>query len=301
MAFGKSSCTSGRACLGGGQFDLRAQVRSHFRLGIGSFLTLSFSWLSFAELRTSSHSPLVLPQSLYLSHQFSFHAFGDDYHGRLRRFQLDVLGPKIEVRKEVEVSAYATGAGEAFIHGSHDTGRASSSFDEPLSSAMASGLEYPSSPPVIPMFPNGTPGSFKNSVPIQRVAAGLSDGMSEGFARVRRGVSRVRSPRLVATENDMAAGVPLEFAEEDEDFVLYDGSASNSREDGGSVSVSTPSSGPGDAGERKDDDETNWSLWDGTAKVDEVGEQFMEISESVVGFMDEEQAPTKHRSRSLVR
>jgi hypothetical protein len=254
------------------------------------------NWLSFAELRTSSHSPLVLPQSIYLSHQFSFHTLGDDYHGRLRRFQLDVLGPKIEVRKEVEISAYATGAGEAFIHGSHDTGRVSSSFDEPLSSAMASGLEYPSSPPVIPMFPNGTPGSFKNSVPIQRVAAGLSDGMSEGFARVRRGVSRVRSPRLVA-ENDMAAGVPLEFAEEDEDFALYDG-ASNSREDGGSVSVSTPSSGPGEAGEHKDD-ENDWSLWDGTAKVDEVGEQFQELS--VVGLMDEEQALTKHRSRSLAR
>jgi len=250
------------------------------------------NWLSFAELRTSSHSPLVLPQSLYLSHQFSFHALGDDYHGRLRRFQLDVLGPKIEVRKEVEISAYATGAGEAFIHGSHDTGHVSSSFDEPLSSAMASGLEYPSSPPVIPMFPNGTPGSFKNSVPIQRVAAGLSDGMSEGFARVRRGVSRVRSPRLVA-ENGMAAGVPLEFAEEDEDFILYDGPP----EDGGSVSASTPSSGPADAGEHKDGE--TWSQWDGASKEDEVGEPFQEIS--VVGLMDEEQAPTKRRSRSLAR
>lgn len=94
----------------------------------------------------------------------------------------------------------------------------------------------------------------------------------------------------------MAAGVPLEFAEEDEDFVLY-GDASNSREDGGSVSVSTPSSGPGEAGECKDD-ENNWS-WEENAKVDEVGEQFQEIS--VVGLMDEEQALTKHRSRSLAR
>jgi hypothetical protein len=131
---------------------------------------------------------------------------------------------------------------------------------------MASGLEYPSSPPVIPMFPNGTPGSFKNSVPIQRVADGLSDGMSEGFARVRRGVNRVRSPRLAA-DNGMVAGVPLEFAEEDEDFILNDG-ASNSREDGGSVSVSTPSSGPGDAGEHKDDENT-WPSWDVAPKVDD--------------------------------
>ncbi len=122
------------------------------------------------------------------------------------------------MRKEVEISAYVAGAGEAFIHGSHDTGRISSSFDEPLSSAMASGLEYPSSPPVIPMFPNGTPGSFKNSIPIQRVAAGLSDGMTEGFARVRREIGRVRSPRLVA-HHDVTVGVPLEFGEDDEEFL----------------------------------------------------------------------------------
>jgi len=268
------------------------------RLGPVKFVQPLYSWLSFAELRTCSQSPQVLPRSLYLSHQFSFHGFGDDYHGRLRRFQLDVLGPKIEVRKEVEISAYAAGAGEAFIHGSHDTGQISSSFDEPLSSAMASGLEYPSSPPVIPMFPNGTPGSFKNSIPIQRVAAGLSDGMTEGFARVRREISRVRSPKFVA-HHDATVEVPLEFGEEDEDFVLsydIDDGASPSRDDGGSVSASTPSSGPVDAGERKESDST-WPGWGvEVSRVQDIGEQFQEIS--VVGFMDEEQALTKHRSPS---
>lgn len=259
-----------------------------------------YSWLAFAELRTSSQSPLVLPRSLYLSHQFSFHSLNDDYHGRLRQFQLDALGPKIEVRKEVEISAYAAGAGEAFVHGSHDTGRISSSFDEPLSSAMASGLGYPSSPPVIPMFPNGTPASFKNTVPIQRVAAGLSDGMSEGLARVRREISRVRSPRLVA-RHDAGAGVPLEFGEEDEDFILSSGGddgTSASRDDGGSVSASTPSSGPVYTGERKDTDSA-WLGWNtGALNEEDVGEQFQEIS--VVGFLDEEQALTKRRSRSPV-
>ncbi|KAI0260974.1 hypothetical protein BC834DRAFT_499363 [Gloeopeniophorella convolvens] len=245
------------------------------------------NWLSYAELRTSSQSPLVLPRPLYISHQFSFHALSHDYHGQLRRFQFDVLGPKIEVRKEVEVSAYAAGAGEAFVYGSHDAGRVSSSFDEPLSSAMASGLEYPASPPVIPMFPNGTPGSFKNSIPIQRVA----DGMSEGLARVRREIGKVRSPRLA----DPRAAVPLEFDEEDEDFILNYGDAdagtSPSRDDGGSISISTPSSGPGDGPER-----TGWDT--GDAKADDVAEPFQEIS--VVGFMDEEQVQER-RSRSLVR
>lgn len=123
------------------------------------------------------------------------------------------------------------------------------------------------------------------------MAAGLSDGMSEGFAHVRHGVSRVRSPHLIA-ENEMAPGVPLEFVEEDEDFILYDGLP----EDGGSVTASTPSSGPMDASEHKDGENT-WSQWDGALKEDEVGEQFQEIS--VVGLMDEEQPPMKHRSRSL--
>ena len=257
------------------------------------------SWLSFAELRTSSQSPQVLPRSVYLFHQFSFHALRDDYHGRLRRFQLDALGPKIDVRKEVEISAYTAGAGEAFIQGSHDTGRTSSSFDEPLSSAMSSGLGYPSSPPVIPMFPNGTPGSFKNSIPIQRVAVGLSDGMTEGFARVRREIGKVRSPQLNA-QHDEIAEVPLEFSEEDEEFVLsYGGDGvTSSRDDGVSVSVSTPSSGPADAGERKDSEGT-WPNWVSVPDDEDLGEQFHEIS--VVGFMDEEQALTKRRSRSPVR
>ncbi|KAH9984189.1 hypothetical protein BJV77DRAFT_1072315 [Russula vinacea] len=246
------------------------------------------NWLSFAELRTSSQSPQVLPRSLYLSHQFSFHALRDDYHGRLRRFQLDSLGPKIDVRKEVEISA------------THDTGHTSSSFDEPLSSAMSSGLGYPSSPPVIPMFPNGTPGSFKNSIPIQRVAAGLSDGMTEGFARVRREIGRVRSPRLSA-RHDVTAEVPLEFGEEDEEFVLsYGGDGvTSSRDDGVSVSVSTPSSDPVDAGERKENNGTwpNWGV--GVQDGEDLGEQFHDIS--VVGLMDEEQALTKRRSRSPMR
>ncbi|KAI9453818.1 hypothetical protein F5148DRAFT_456920 [Russula earlei] len=245
------------------------------------------NWLSFAELRTCSQSPQVLPRSLYLSHQFFFHTLGDDYHGRLRRFQLDALGPKIEVRKEVEISAYAAGVGEAFIHGSHDPTRISSSFDEPLSSAMTSGLEYPSSPPIIPMFPNGTPGSFKNSIPIQRVAAGLSDGMTEGFARVRREIGRVRSPQLV--HHNVTAGVPLEFGEEDEDFALSyggDGGISPPRDDGGSASVSTPSSGL-DAGDQKVGNSA-WRDWDVEApNGDDMEEQFQEFS--VVGFMDEEQ------------
>jgi hypothetical protein len=93
----------------------------------------------------------------------------------------------------------------------------------------------------------------------------------------------------------------LEFGEEDEDFDLsYGGDGvTSSRDDGVSVSVSTPSSGPVDTGERKDNDSTwpNWGV--GVSDGEDLGEQFHEIS--VVGFMDEEQASTKRRSQSLVR
>ncbi|KAI0059285.1 hypothetical protein BV25DRAFT_1961843 [Artomyces pyxidatus] len=274
------------------------------------------TWLSHAELQTNSHSPHILPRTIYLSHQFSFREFSGDYHGLLRRYQLDVPGPEIEVRKVVEVSAYSAGVGESFVQGSvgsHDVSRTSSSFDEPLSSAMASGLEYPSSPPVIPMFPNGTPGSkpssYKNSIPIQRMTAGFSDGMSEGIGRLRREISKVRSPRLIARPDHPTSGdlAELEFDEEDEDFLLSYGpdplspegegdtiSRSTSRDEGGSAaSISTPSTGA-DLLEHQSKDDSAWDAWDTEDRqAVEDAEQFHEIS--VVGFMDEEQAQMKKR------
>jgi hypothetical protein len=59
-----------------------------------------------------------------------------------------------------------------------------------LASALFAGLDYShSSCAVIPMLPNGTPGSrpksLRNSVPI-RNTAGLSDDVSEGLGRIRR-------------------------------------------------------------------------------------------------------------------
>ena len=45
----------------------------------------------------------------------------------------------------------------------------------------------------------------------------LGDALCEGFSRVRREVSQVCRPHS-APNNDVAAGVPLKFAEEDKDF-----------------------------------------------------------------------------------
>ncbi|KAI9069024.1 hypothetical protein FKP32DRAFT_1641461, partial [Trametes sanguinea] len=56
-------------------------------------------WLSRAELSTFSSSPRVLPRLIYLTHQFSFHILGEDYHALIRSAHLDVPSTKVEVRK----------------------------------------------------------------------------------------------------------------------------------------------------------------------------------------------------------
>lgn len=237
------------------------------------------------------------------------------------------------MRREVEVSAYSTDNGEAFVQGLHsplEIGRPSSSFDEPLSSALSSDMVYPSSPPVIPMFPNGTPGSkpssFRSPLPVQRMAAGISDGMSDGLGRLRREIGKVRSPRLIARPDGTLGmsgdlgRMTLEFDEEDEDFVLThtrkaassaergDGddsidadddamSRSTSRDEGdeSGASISTPSSGDCEREARNVDQAwMGWELED-TQTVEDM-EQFHEIS--AVGLMDEEQAQVKSRGRS---
>ena len=278
------------------------------------FLFLSdaycYSSLAHAELSTCSRSPHILPRSIYLSHQFSFHALDEDYHALIRRFHLDIGGSKIEVRREVEVSAYSAGTGESFMEGFSaplHVRRPSSSFDEPLASALSAGLDYSHpSRAVIPMLPNGIPGSrprsFRSSVPIRNMATGLGDGVSEGLGRIRREMHKVRSPRL-GPRYDVSGSVALEFDEEDEDF-LHNGnrlgvhdddaiSRSTSRGAGDSgASVSTPSTSAVPLDDETDDLWHRWSTEDKLA-IDEA-EQF----DDVVGFLDEEQTPKIHAERT---
>ena len=256
-------------------------------------------WLSQAELSSFSRSAKLLPRSIYLSHQFSFHTLGEDYHALIRRYQLDVSGAKIDVRREVQVSAYPAGSSESFVEGFSDirSRTLSSSIDEPLASALAGGLEYRRSPGILPMLPNGTPGapsSFRASIPI-RTMAGLGDGVSEGLGRLRREIHRVRSPRRRAPE-------PLAFDEEDEDFAGGDGDGDGDGSRGTSRgAVSTPATsaqddgdGDGDGGSAKGEDA--WGAWsaEDRAAVEEA-ERFDDIS--VVGFLDEEQEQESRRLR----
>ena len=76
------------------------------------------------------------------------------------------------------------------------------------------------------MYPNGMPSgkpkSFRNSIPI-RTMAGIGDGVTEGIGRIRREMHKVRSPPLLPrSDSSMSGPVPLEFDEEDEDFLVRD-------------------------------------------------------------------------------
>ena len=105
-------------------------------------LTLTSSSLAQAELSTCSKSSNLVPRPIYLAHQFSFYTLGKDYHALIRRHQLGVTGTKIEVRKEVEISACSAGTGESFVEGfsPRDMGRAASSVDERIASAISADI-----------------------------------------------------------------------------------------------------------------------------------------------------------------
>ncbi|TFK70484.1 hypothetical protein BDN72DRAFT_856888 [Pluteus cervinus] len=231
-----------RAGSGHGRGHSRAQ--SHHAL---------HDWLAQAELSTCSRSPHMLPRTIYLIHRFMFRTLGEDYHALIRRYQFDLAGPKINVRKEIEISAHGTGTTEAFIEGfssspnDRHTRRHSSAFDEPLATALAGALEYTPSPAVLPMLPNGAPGkTFIPSVPMPiRSVAGIDvNGVGESLGRIRRGVMhKVRSPPLLPrpdSANRDPYPISLEFDEEDEDF-LY-------RDEENSKSLGVPTGG----GRRKD-------------------------------------------------
>ncbi|KAJ6468146.1 hypothetical protein C8R47DRAFT_809941 [Mycena vitilis] len=294
-------------------------------------------WLAQAELSTFTSTPRVLPRAIYLSHQFAFYALGEDYHALIRRYQFVIGGAKIDVRREVEVSAFALGpgsgvGGEAFVEGYGSSSprairrrsRTSSSFDEPLASALA-GTHYRDArpPPVLPMLPNGSPASFRSSMPV-RAVAGLGDGVAEGLGRLRREMRHQRQKQLARSPptqprkggDDVEASMPLEFDEEDEDFALPAASGEDvflrvhaDREDDDALSATTSRNGEGSVpsvstpatSARALEDEERLDLdldggaeaeWHGWATEDklavEEAERFDDIS--VVGFLDEEQA-----------
>jgi hypothetical protein len=229
---------------------------------------------------------------------------GEDYHALIRRYHFEFPGStNIEVRKKVEVNAYPDSglSGESFVEGytipRRNTRQSPSSFDEPLASALTGDLEYAAPQPVLPMLPNGT---NRRSFPIRQTVAGIGDGMSEQLGRIRREMhhrsSKAKSPPSQAFLPDNAA-VPLEFDEEDEDFML---SRTNSEQPPAPPSPSEPIPATGilNLDEEVDmqqeqsaampEEDDMWHRWGAEEhQVVEESEKFDQIS--VKAFMDEEQ------------
>jgi len=193
--------------------------------------------------------------------------------------------------------------------------RQSSSFDEPLASAMSVQLgEFSGpSPKILPMLPNGVPNPrLRDSIPIRSVAAGITDGVSEGLGRLRREINKAKSPKLRPTQSLVSGATtpswaPIEFDEEDEDFLLSkedpiqepdptaEGDATSRSTSRDGASILTPLSTQPDffdsldndyGGRENFEDERGWSPEDRQAVED--AERFYDIS--AAGLMDEEQS-----------
>lgn len=142
----------------------------------------------------------MLPGPIYLSHQFSFFSLTDDWHAPLRRTILDLPCSELEVRKQVEISAFAPHTrmdendSEAFYQGGSG---GLSPFDEPLASAIHARIDRTLSD-VIPSYPNGlrsSPGNWIDAAPLRYAAVNISDGVGEGLGRLKRELGKVaKSP-----------------------------------------------------------------------------------------------------------
>ena len=191
------------------------------------------SSLAHAELSTCTRSPGLLPRSIYLSHQFLFHTLGEDYHALIRRHRLAISGAKIDVRKEVEASAFTGSSAAHFVEdmtfppdhpharshshsGSHphSYGHVAPSFDELLANAMSAEMAYDLSAGggrvTIPILPNGAAqqqsararmgapwtGSGTRALSGMAMRGGIPIRVMEGVGRmIRREVDRVRGGR----------------------------------------------------------------------------------------------------------
>ncbi|KAH0839378.1 hypothetical protein J3R83DRAFT_75 [Lanmaoa asiatica] len=269
--------------------------------------------LAHAELSTCARAPGLVPRSIYLSHQFLFYTLGEDYHALIRRHRLAISGAKIDVRKEVEASAFAGSSEAQFVEDltfpsdhpharshphSHTHSHAhlhlhthggASSFDEPLANAMSADMAYDLSAGgrvTIPMLPNGAAqqsvrartGTSWSGLGARAALSGMS--MSgEIPVRVMEGVGGMirREMDRVRGGRERAAGAVR--GGERRDPLEFD----EQEEDfGEGIPV-----GEGD-GEGGGDGEDLWHAWseeDGLA-VDEA-ERF----DDVLGIMDEDQVP----------
>ena len=261
--------------------------------------------LAHAELSTCARSPGLVPRSIYLSHQFLFYTLGEDYHALIRRHRLAISGAKIDVRKEVEASAFAGPTGAQFVEdlafpsdhpharshsSSHMHAHGPSSFDEPLANAISAEMAYDRSAGgarvTIPMLPNGAAqqsararmgtswGGSGTRAALSGVSmsSGIPIKMMEGVGgMIRREVDRVRAGRerervMGDIPGDGEGPVPLEFDEQDEEF----------------------GEGVPEGEVEGEGDEDLWRVW---SEEDRLAVDEAERFDDVLGIMDEDQVP----------
>ncbi len=224
--------------------------------------------IHYAEIRTHSTSPRILPSSIYLSHQATFHAaIPTDEFSPLSVLDKVARTRRLVFRPEVEVHHPATPE--------------ASSFDEPLSTALHSMMDSRPSMQV-PALPNGSPSKagLWGSIPIRRAAANLG----EGLDAVRREYARAQHKR--SRRRSAASGTPLSF-EDDTVFATIEDDAS-----------SAPSSGPlppTDAGSTDTEWGDRWEDEYRRAVEDDGGAEDL-----VLGLMDEEEDERRRWERRQI-
>lgn len=275
------------------------------------------SSLAHAELSTCARAPGLVPRSIYLSHQFLFYTLGEDYHALIRRHRLAISGAKIDVRKEVEASAFAGSSGTYFVEDlafpsdhaharshSHSHSHAhphlhahgASSFDEPLANAMSAEMAYDLSAEsgrvTIPMLPNGaaqqsvrarTGSSWGGSgtraaLSGMNVGRGIPISVMEGVGgMIRREMDRVRGGRAMQ-------GVRGRDGDGEGRVPLeFD---EQDEDFAGGVSV-----GEGDGEGEGDGDGDGDDLWRAWSEEDRLAVDEAERFDDVLGIMDEDQVP----------
>lgn len=111
--------------------------------------------MAHAEIRTYSVDPRILPKSIYLNQQFSFHAARTiDEHSPLSIIDAEAHQRRLVYRVEVASVSDTT---------------------DPFNHAIETAIPSPSHRP-IPGLPNGQPGSWGSSLPRQ-VAHGVGEGL----------------------------------------------------------------------------------------------------------------------------
>lgn len=274
----------------------------------------SSSWLSEAELSTSTTSTAMLPGSIYLAHQFSFHAFTDDWQALLHRGLLDLPSTTLEVRPEVRANLVMSGtpglrAGRETESFDQVSSTAGSPFDEPLATAIHARLESaPMQPPVLPSYPNGLqvhPQGWRDAaVPLRHAAAGLSEGVGEGLVRLRREIGKVaKSPRggprkrdsLVFDEKDAVPPVSEAGLSEQAGAVNAGRHAQQGDSPVESGSTASTTNVPTEATDP-------WDEWRDAEVADDVAEYeaFETFGLGVVGEMDEDhESSGQHTMRQI--